>query len=261
MAWGHDRVESVRRLQRALSELALIGVATTLPIQQLIVQHPDFVEAEYHTESLRRELPEDQLPIEHARDLAIAAAIAYVRRNLAGQPTVPDRLQTRLASIEPPIAGIDLTPRNARIAQRRHVAAGERRTGSYMSKVEVTLGGHTFEIEVNLNQRADHESAGDGQWCRRCGHRARSGRADRSDGMDHRRRSPARDRDRSRPALDSRLHRRALCGGARSGRARDAPHSAAMAASRRRFRARSKSCSSPKAIGWRRASRCSSSKR
>jgi acetyl-CoA carboxylase biotin carboxylase subunit len=93
IVWGHDRMESVRRLQRALNELALIGVATTLPIQQLIVQHPDFIEAAYHTDSLRRELPEDQLPIEHARDLAIAAAIAYVRRNLAGQPTVPDRLQ------------------------------------------------------------------------------------------------------------------------------------------------------------------------
>jgi biotin carboxyl carrier protein len=26
-----------------------------------------------------------------------------------------------------------------------------------MSKVEVTLGGHIFEIEVNLNQRADHD--------------------------------------------------------------------------------------------------------
>ena len=26
-----------------------------------------------------------------------------------------------------------------------------------MSKVEVTLGGHTFEIEINLNQRAGHE--------------------------------------------------------------------------------------------------------
>jgi acetyl/propionyl-CoA carboxylase alpha subunit len=26
-----------------------------------------------------------------------------------------------------------------------------------MSKVEVTLGGHTFEVEVNLNQRVDHD--------------------------------------------------------------------------------------------------------
>lgn len=26
-----------------------------------------------------------------------------------------------------------------------------------MSKIEVTLGGHTFEIELNLNQRVDHD--------------------------------------------------------------------------------------------------------
>jgi acetyl-CoA carboxylase, biotin carboxylase subunit len=94
IAWGQDRSESVRRLQRALSEIALIGVATTLPIQQLIAHHPEFLQAEYHTESLRRDLPEDALPEEHARDLAIAAAIAYARRNVAGQPSVPDRLQS-----------------------------------------------------------------------------------------------------------------------------------------------------------------------
>jgi len=94
ITWGQDRTECVRRLQRALSEIALIGVATTLPIQQLIAHHPEFLQAEYHTESLRRDLPEDALPQAHARDLAIAAAIAYARRNLAGQPSVPDRLQS-----------------------------------------------------------------------------------------------------------------------------------------------------------------------
>jgi acetyl/propionyl-CoA carboxylase alpha subunit len=94
IAWGHDRAESVRRLQRALNEIALIGVATTLPIQQLIAHHPEFLQAEYHTESLRRDLPDDVLPKEHARDLAIAVAIAYARRNLAGQPSLPDRLQS-----------------------------------------------------------------------------------------------------------------------------------------------------------------------
>ncbi|CAG0936367.1 acetyl-CoA carboxylase, biotin carboxylase subunit [Thermoflexales bacterium] len=94
IAWGDDRAESMHRLQRALSEIALIGVATTLPIQQLIAHHPEFLRAAYHTESLRRDLPEDALPPEHARDLAIAAAIVYARRNLAGQPSVPDRLQS-----------------------------------------------------------------------------------------------------------------------------------------------------------------------
>jgi acetyl/propionyl-CoA carboxylase alpha subunit len=94
ITWGHDRAECVRRLQRALGEIELIGVATTLPIQQLIAKHPEFLEAKYHTESLRRDMPEDTLPEEHARDLAIAAAIVYARRNLAGQPSVPDRIQS-----------------------------------------------------------------------------------------------------------------------------------------------------------------------
>jgi acetyl/propionyl-CoA carboxylase alpha subunit len=94
ITWGHDRAESVSRMQRALSELALIGVATTLPILQVIVSHPEFLAAEYDTNSLRREMPEDQLPLEVAQDLAIAAAVAYERRNLAGQPVLPDRLQS-----------------------------------------------------------------------------------------------------------------------------------------------------------------------
>jgi acetyl-CoA carboxylase biotin carboxylase subunit len=94
IAWGNDRAQAVRRLQRALDEFALIGTATTLPIHQLIVHHPDFVAAHYDTDSLRRELPEDTLPQDYARDLAVAAAIAYARRNRAGQPTLPDRLQT-----------------------------------------------------------------------------------------------------------------------------------------------------------------------
>ncbi len=95
MVWGHDRAESVRRLQRALSETALIGVATTLPIQQLIVQHPEFLRGGVsHRKSAPRSAGGCSCRIEHARDLAIAAAIAYVRRNLAGQPTVPDRLQS-----------------------------------------------------------------------------------------------------------------------------------------------------------------------
>lgn len=94
ITWGHDRMESLHRMQRALGELALIGVATTLPIHQVIVHHPEFLAADYHTESLRRDMPEDRLPPEQARDLAIAAAVAYVRRDLAGQPSVPERLQS-----------------------------------------------------------------------------------------------------------------------------------------------------------------------
>ncbi|HZY40591.1 MAG TPA: biotin carboxylase, partial [Anaerolineae bacterium] len=94
MAWGRDRAESVRRLRRALDEIALIGLATTLPIHQLIVRHPELVSAKYNTDSLRRDLPEDALSEAEARDLAVAVAIAYTRRTLAGQPSLPERWQT-----------------------------------------------------------------------------------------------------------------------------------------------------------------------
>lgn len=94
MAWGRDREESVHRLRRALDEIALIGPPTTLPIHQLIVRHPEFLAADYNTDSLRREFPEDALSEAEARDLAVAAAIAYARRNLAAQPSSPERWQT-----------------------------------------------------------------------------------------------------------------------------------------------------------------------
>jgi acetyl-CoA carboxylase biotin carboxylase subunit len=94
MAWGRDRAESVRRLRRALDEIALIGLPTTLPIHQLIVRHPEFVTAKYNTDSLRRDMPEDALSEAEARDLAVAAAIAYTRRTQAAQPSSPERWQT-----------------------------------------------------------------------------------------------------------------------------------------------------------------------
>lgn len=94
IAWGNDRTEAVFRMRRALGEIELIGTATSLPIHQVIVQHPDFLAARYDTESLRRDLPDDQLPVDEARDLAVAAAIAYAWRNLAARPVLPDRLQS-----------------------------------------------------------------------------------------------------------------------------------------------------------------------
>ena len=94
MAWGVDRTEALHRIRRALDEIALIGPATTLPILQLIVRHPEFVSASYDSDSLRRDMPEDVLPEHEARELAVAAAIAYVRRTLTLQPTTPERVQS-----------------------------------------------------------------------------------------------------------------------------------------------------------------------
>ena len=92
IVWGIDRDDCVRRIQRALSETSLIGLPTNLPMHQLIVNHPDFIAGNYATDSLQREIPEIVLTERDARDLAVAAAIIYVRRNLTRPSDIPARL-------------------------------------------------------------------------------------------------------------------------------------------------------------------------
>ena len=92
--WGEDRDECVLRLRRALEDFALIGTPTNLPVHLRILSDPDFVNGDYTTDFFQH-LPFDQPPANAPlRDLAIAAAIAYVRRNLVFQPSLPDRLRT-----------------------------------------------------------------------------------------------------------------------------------------------------------------------
>jgi acetyl/propionyl-CoA carboxylase alpha subunit len=93
-AWGIDRDDCVLRMRRALEDLALIGTATNLPAHLRLLSNPDFVNGDYTTNFFQQwsldQPPDDAL----LRDLAIAAAIAYVRRNLAFRPSLPDRLQS-----------------------------------------------------------------------------------------------------------------------------------------------------------------------
>ncbi len=93
-AWGIDRDDCVLRMRRALEDLALIGTATNLPAHLRLLANPDFVNGDYTTNSFQQwsldQPPDDAL----LRDLAIAAAIAYMRRNLAFRPSLPDRLQS-----------------------------------------------------------------------------------------------------------------------------------------------------------------------
>ncbi|MCL4128690.1 UNVERIFIED_CONTAM: hypothetical protein GTU68_059358, partial [Idotea baltica] len=49
ICWGHDRPTAIARTIRALKEFEIEGVATTLPADLAILEHPDFQAAEHST--------------------------------------------------------------------------------------------------------------------------------------------------------------------------------------------------------------------
>jgi acetyl-CoA carboxylase biotin carboxylase subunit len=49
MAWGEDRQEAVARARRALIECIIVGIPTTIPFHQKILEDPRFVNGDIHT--------------------------------------------------------------------------------------------------------------------------------------------------------------------------------------------------------------------
>jgi len=49
IAWGQDRQEALGRMRRALDEMRLEGIQTTLPLHQKLLRHPQFCAGAIHT--------------------------------------------------------------------------------------------------------------------------------------------------------------------------------------------------------------------
>jgi len=92
-AWGEDRDEAVRRLRRALEEFTLIGPPTNLPVLLRLVRDPAFGRGDYSLSLFNAALSPTPPADEDEEALAIAAALAYVRRHLSFRQVVPDRLR------------------------------------------------------------------------------------------------------------------------------------------------------------------------
>ncbi|MYE40859.1 MAG: hypothetical protein F4X27_11655, partial [Chloroflexi bacterium] len=52
MAWGEDREQAIKTLQRALLEMRLEGVTNNVPLLQSILASREFTDASYHTGSV-----------------------------------------------------------------------------------------------------------------------------------------------------------------------------------------------------------------
>jgi len=56
VAWGRDRGEAIARMRRALLEMEIDGIKTTLPFHLGLLHHPAFLAGEVHTRFVETEL-------------------------------------------------------------------------------------------------------------------------------------------------------------------------------------------------------------
>jgi acetyl-CoA carboxylase biotin carboxylase subunit len=121
ITWGPDRASCLLRIRRALDEFNLIGIPTNIPLLQTLLADTRIDSGRYNISlgatslavgranellSLRassngkKDLNPDEMILvdlsdEQLRDLAIAAAIHYLRRNQIVPPERPERLKSR----------------------------------------------------------------------------------------------------------------------------------------------------------------------
>ena len=91
IAWGEDREACRRRLDQALRETEVLGVASNAAFLRRILAHADFIEGATHTGLLEaRIMPALEPAGDHEREVArVAAAVALERGLGAGAPTGP----------------------------------------------------------------------------------------------------------------------------------------------------------------------------
>ncbi|HRQ40473.1 MAG TPA: biotin carboxylase N-terminal domain-containing protein [Chloroflexota bacterium] len=91
-AWGPERAASIARLRQGLADFAVAGIPTNIPLLQQIVAAEGFVNGRYHTGSLKEPALKNGAAAPHLRDLAVIAAITYIRRHQQFDPAAPERL-------------------------------------------------------------------------------------------------------------------------------------------------------------------------
>ena len=92
---GSTRTQALLRMRRALEDFKIVGVQTNLPLHLHILNDPDFAAGRYDTAFLwRHKMGMSAADAEMRRDLAAAAAVAYVLRSGMARPVQPAHAQS-----------------------------------------------------------------------------------------------------------------------------------------------------------------------
>ena len=75
ITYGKDRAEAIARMRRAIYEYKIIGLQTTLPFCDFVLQHPEFVDGSFTTKFVESNFTPEVLSPETTNEEADAIAL------------------------------------------------------------------------------------------------------------------------------------------------------------------------------------------
>jgi acetyl-CoA/propionyl-CoA carboxylase biotin carboxyl carrier protein len=154
IVWGADREEARHRMLRALKETEIEGIATTIPADLAILEHPDFIAVQHSTKWVEDRL--DLSAIESPTPAAPKEEEARVQRDVDVEVN-GRRYQVKLwvPDIAPTVvsagAGGAARPARARPTPGAHGGAGAAGSGS----VTVPMQGTIVKVLVNVGDAVE----------------------------------------------------------------------------------------------------------
>ena len=156
IVWGKDRRVAIARMRRALDEMEVGGIATTIPADKAILEHPDFVAGEHSTRWV-----EDRL------DLSATAAPVPVATNGDSPETEPKvrrdidvevngrRFGVTVWVPESQMAAVVADGGGARTATKRRRSGSGSSAGAGSGDVTVPMQGTIVKVLVGLGDTVD----------------------------------------------------------------------------------------------------------
>jgi acetyl-CoA/propionyl-CoA carboxylase biotin carboxyl carrier protein len=152
VVWGPDREAARHRMLRALGEMEIAGVATTIPAHVALLSHPDFAAAEHSTKWVEDEVDAAEFAVAAAGPLGAAAEAAepLVERTL---PVEVDGKRFSVKVWMPEQAGTATGPR-ARRERPRPGATGSG-TGAGNGTVSAPMQGTIVKVLVAVGDAVE----------------------------------------------------------------------------------------------------------
>ena len=147
ICWGADRPTAIARTLRALREFVIEGVATTIPADIAIVEHPDFAAVEHSTKWVEEVL---EIPASAGAPVATDGeeAEATVKRDVTVEVN-GKRFQVAMWVPESAMAG---APAGAAKKRTRRSSSGGSSGGSGSGDVAVPMQGTIVKVLVEVGQ-------------------------------------------------------------------------------------------------------------